>query len=338
METPDQLSFDSDYGESLEGNLSYAVARGLGLRHIRCSDQDGDDKERMLMKLLVAIDSSAAADVVIEEVAARPWPEGTAARVLYVLDNSSYESDFLDVAAYAEQVEGAANDFIESKAEHIAAAGLRTVAAIVKGYPRTTIVEQAKEHGADFIFLGSRGHNPLAELLLGSVASSVVRFSPCAVEVVRAPKRQKTTPGTGKRILLATDGSDCSEVAVRSVAARPWPEGTQMRVISIADVSFPEAAWFFNQTVMEELEEKLIAKAKEASKTAQQILLEVGWRASHTVLRGQAKARIIEEAKEWEADLIVVGSHGKRGLERALRGSVSESVVTHAPCSVGVIR
>jgi nucleotide-binding universal stress UspA family protein len=53
---------------------------------------------------------------------------------------------------------------------------------------------------------------------------------------------------------------------------------------------------------------------------------------------GDARSCIVDEAKEWGADLIVVGSHGYTGLKRLLLGSVAQSVVTHAPCSVEVVR
>jgi nucleotide-binding universal stress UspA family protein len=53
---------------------------------------------------------------------------------------------------------------------------------------------------------------------------------------------------------------------------------------------------------------------------------------------GDARMLILDEAKEWKADLIVLGSHGRRGLDRLLMGSVAESVAVHAHCSVEVIR
>jgi len=61
-------------------------------------------------------------------------------------------------------------------------------------------------------------------------------------------------------------------------------------------------------------------------------------KAEGAVLKGSQRDRIVEESKAWGADLIVVGSHGRRGLTRYLLGSVSEAVAMHAHCSVEVIR
>ena len=78
--------------------------------------------------------------------------------------------------------------------------------------------------------------------------------------------------------------------------------------------------------------------SQEAVDTAQAIIAEAGIKSDVAVLEGSPKKRIVEEAKEWDANLVVVGSHGRRGLTRYLLGSVSEAVAMHAPCSVEVIR
>jgi nucleotide-binding universal stress UspA family protein len=56
------------------------------------------------------------------------------------------------------------------------------------------------------------------------------------------------------------------------------------------------------------------------------------------VREGDPASMIVEQAREWQADLIVVGSHGYTGLKRLVLGSVAQSVVSHAPCSVEVVR
>lgn len=63
-----------------------------------------------------------------------------------------------------------------------------------------------------------------------------------------------------------------------------------------------------------------------------------GLKVSTSVVRGKPRSKIIDVASKWKADLIVLGSHGRRGFNRMLMGSVSEAVVRHAPCSVHVVR
>jgi nucleotide-binding universal stress UspA family protein len=90
--------------------------------------------------------------------------------------------------------------------------------------------------------------------------------------------------------------------------------------------------------LLRRLEERSREIAGDAISEALQIVKAAGLRTCDEALIGDPKARIVDEAKEWEADLVVVGSHGRRGIERVLQGSVSEAVAMHAPCSVEVIR
>lgn len=288
------------------------------------------------MRVLIAIHGSACADNVIGEVARRPWPQNTEAQILNVVHTSLLPTDFVEVEAFAETQNQAARTFVKTMAERLASASLVTSGAVVEGYPRTTIVEYAKQWQADLLVLGSHGHSSLTSLLIGSVASFVVRNAPCSVEIIRQPQRVESHAGL--KILLATDGSSSSVAAARSVARRPWPEETEVMAMSVADLTIPETAWFFNPEVMTRLEERLIEIAKEAVREAEDTLNQAGIKTTKAVLRGNPKEFILNRAREWNADLIVVGSHGRRGFDRALQGSVSEAVALHASCSVEVVR
>jgi len=291
------------------------------------------------MKLLIAIDGSICADEVVDEVAGRQWPQATEARVLNVMHPRLLPSDFIEVEAFAETQSQAARTFVKSMAERLSSAGFEASGAVIEGYPRTAIVEYAKEWGADMLILGSHGHSSLTNLLLGSVASHVVRNATCSVEIVRQSKTESLAKGhKGMRILVATDGSVSSTAAVRSIAQRSWPSGTEVQVMSVADLTVPETAWFFNPEIMARIEEELIQIAKESITEAEDMLGKTDVKLTKVILRGNPKEFILNRAREWNADLVVVGSHGRRGFDRALQGSVSEAVALHAPCSVEVIR
>ena len=145
------------------------------------------------------------------------------------------------------------------------------------------------------------------------------------------------------RVLLATDGSGCSDAATSAVAARPWPAGTEVRVVSVVEipVSIAPESWILPPGYYEEIETAISKRAQEAVEDAARRL-----EAAHgdrvlvtkSVVTGAPKSAIVELANEWDADLIVVGSHGYSGFERFLLGSVSLAVAQHAKCSVEIAR
>ena len=146
------------------------------------------------------------------------------------------------------------------------------------------------------------------------------------------------------KILLAIDGSPCSEEAVVEVAQRPWPEDSQLRVISVVEPPAPLVAepYMGVSGYFEEVERLKQKQAEAIVESAASVLR--GGRGTGRVgvsaetITGSPKRTIVEEAERWGADLIVVGSHGYHTWERMLLGSVSQSVAAHALCSVEIIR
>lgn len=139
------------------------------------------------------------------------------------------------------------------------------------------------------------------------------------------------------KILLALDGSTPARAAVNAVKYHFWPPGTTIRVFTAASSTF--SLWPEYDFI--EYEALLRAAEKESESVAKQGAAELAALSAkvETVVRqGDPRHAIIEEARSWGADLIVLGSHGRTGLARALMGSVAEYVVRHAPCSVEVAR
>jgi nucleotide-binding universal stress UspA family protein len=188
------------------------------------------------------------------------------------------------------------------------------------------------------VFVGSHGHGGVARFFLGSIAKEVVRNAHCSVEIVRTVAGKEEKAGA-KRVLLATDGSAYSEAAARSIVQRPWPNGTDFKIVSVVDQMIPAIdPWYASGEVIERMLLENRKQCEEAAGSARKIITAAGLPATTSVLDGNPKWRIIDDAKEWNADLVVLGSHGRRGLTRVLLGSVSEAVAMNAPCSVEVIR
>jgi nucleotide-binding universal stress UspA family protein len=142
------------------------------------------------------------------------------------------------------------------------------------------------------------------------------------------------------KILIAIDGSECSNVAVEEVAKRPWSADSAVRIISVAETLPPEVL-ALPPRYLEEIERAARHRAQTIVECAITKLRDSDLRflpISSTVVVDSPKDAIVEEAERWGADLIVVGSHGYRVAERALLGSVSQSVATQAKCSVEIAR
>lgn len=143
------------------------------------------------------------------------------------------------------------------------------------------------------------------------------------------------------RIILAIDESKFSADAVEEVRASLWPEDTTVRVLSAAEpVSPPPASelWYDAGGSLERMQQEITRRSEELTTRAADSLRASGLKAESVVRPGDPRLVIVDEATEWSADLIVVGSHGYTGIKRFLLGSVAHSVVSHAPCSVQVVR
>jgi nucleotide-binding universal stress UspA family protein len=145
------------------------------------------------------------------------------------------------------------------------------------------------------------------------------------------------------RILLAVDGSPCSEAAVAEVATRPWPAGSEFKVVSAFQIPMspnPEA-WAIPPEYYDEMEQAARTQAQKAVEQAVARLkqtLDKSLIVTGQALSGPPQSVILEAAERWPADLIVVGSHGYGAWHRLVLGSVSQAVVLHARCSVEVVR
>jgi nucleotide-binding universal stress UspA family protein len=142
------------------------------------------------------------------------------------------------------------------------------------------------------------------------------------------------------KILLAVDGSPYSAAAAESISRRPWPTETVVRVLSAVEniVSPASELWYDAGGSLEEANRHITKQAEEITNKIGDAVRASGLTVETAVRRGDPRSVILDEAKEWDADLIVVGSHGYTGIKRLLLGSVAQSVVSHAPCSVEVVR
>ena len=144
------------------------------------------------------------------------------------------------------------------------------------------------------------------------------------------------------KILIGVDGSPYSDVALDEVSRRSWPKGSEILVVNAFELPLavtPEV-WALPPNYYEKLDrisrEQAGAIVKDAVEKLSE-LTDVVTVNSKTVM-GSPTGVILDVAETWKPDLIVVGSHGYPTWERLLLGSVSQAVVSHAKCSVEVVR
>jgi len=142
------------------------------------------------------------------------------------------------------------------------------------------------------------------------------------------------------RILVAIDDSRFSQAAIETVIEQARPQDTDVRILHVVEsppLLVAREMGGYDPALETALEsqkqnaEALVLKAAE-------LLRARDLKVVATLEVGDPKSKILDVAEEWRADLIVVGSHGRRGFERFLMGSVSDAVARHAKCSVQIVR
>lgn len=145
---------------------------------------------------------------------------------------------------------------------------------------------------------------------------------------------------TAMKILLAIDGSPCSDAAVAEVSRRPWPPGSEVRLVTVDTPADPNLLRSGTPSVFDDIVAQQRAEAAKHLNAAAAILRQNASDLSVTpiLLEGHPAEIILAEAERWGADLIVVGSHGYGAFRRFFLGSTSTSIATNAHCSVEIVR
>lgn len=144
------------------------------------------------------------------------------------------------------------------------------------------------------------------------------------------------------RILVAYDTSPASRAAVDQILGRPWPPGSEVRIVMVLDWP-PLFMPADGAELVSPLAERLLATQREQAEKHLQGVRE-RFRArpdltlSHELREGIVKEELLAAARDWNADLLFAGTHGKSALERFVVGSVCHALVSQAPCNIEVIR
>ena len=289
------------------------------------------------MKVILAINGISPGAEVVQAVCARPWPSGSYFCVLNVLD----PYPFVRIPLLLERARAHIRQNLDGAADRLRGIGGNVTTEIVLGSPRRAIRAFAGDWQADLVMVGSSKFRPWERKLIGSTPRSVFRRGPCSVEVVR-PVREDTNAGPKPhfRILVATDGSEFSTAALHYLAERPWPGGSKVKIISVPEFPPLEEFSYLNAGEAEDLRVACEEEARICTAKGVEVLAgsELNVHSDVPKEREPIFQVILNEAEKWEADVIVLGSHGRSGFDPVDIGSVSEEVGLRSKCSVAVIR
>ncbi len=141
------------------------------------------------------------------------------------------------------------------------------------------------------------------------------------------------------KVLLAVADEEFGAAIADFVTHHKWPEGTAFRVLHVMEWTPPERELMVSQTLTQYLEDSHKLAAKLTADMSRSIHNNLpSCEIEEVIMEGSPVQRIIASANAWKADMIVVGSHGRRGVSLFILGSVSLGVVSNANCSVVVIR
>lgn len=306
------------------------------------------ERKAKTMRLLIGYDGSSQSDAAIADLAFAGLPKHAEALVACVahehllppLDTvgiaaEDYPSNYRAKLAEAEALNARAIQRIRDQYPEWVVSS-----EALWGSPAPAILKTVDRWHPDLLIVGAHGRPAALRVLLGSVSLELLHRAPCSVRIVRTGPAHGANP---PRILIAYDGSPQAQAAVREVAGRSWPFGTEVRVLSIQEMFAPSAvltleAGVAGTAALWEVDQEIQAHRTAALRDACSILSFRGLQVSESSIGGDPRREVVAEAERWRAHAVFMGASGLGDIERILLGSVSTATVTHAHCTVEIVR
>jgi nucleotide-binding universal stress UspA family protein len=215
--------------------------------------------------------------------------------------------------------------------------GLLAQSRIATGIPSEEVLAVAGAEDADLVVVGTRGKTGLEHVLLGSTAERIIRMAPCPVLTVPAGKQRagECQKATVTSMLVPIDFSECSLDALEYGALIARRANVSMKLLHVLepmsyglDLTLPHIA---------QRESSKIAITKRLSDFVS-ALSPLGLVSDFLISGGLPADSILDAARAQSVDVIVMGTHGRRGLSHALFGSVAESVLRRSSCPILTVR
>jgi len=283
------------------------------------------------MRVLIAVDQTLASLACIDCAARHTWPANAQFGLITVTKANPFDRGSL---ARAQETLLELSDQLLERRPSAPIVG----ADCLEGHADETILAMASEWHADLIILGSHNKTAVQELVLGSVSQTVLENAPCSIMIARSIKSD--AEHAFRKVLVAIDGSPMSEIAVRWLGCHPWAPDTEFTFLCVLP-PLPHQGGS-GKVASEELENRAVQEDKiilaindTISRCSPRILQNS---CAVNIATGDPSHKIVDCVNSLKIDLVVLGSHGRTGLEKLLLGSVSSSVAGRAPCSVLVVK
>jgi nucleotide-binding universal stress UspA family protein len=300
--------------------------------------------QQLITRILVATDFSACADRALDYAAflARAW--AAPLEILHVVEvPPDMDQEDAVSGSFFEQRRKAAEQPLERLVASLASHGVAATWQQRFGIPSQQLNAAAGELHADLIVVGTHGRTGLAHILLGSTAERAVRGAPCPVLTVRAlPARREAAeaqaaapPLAFHRVLCPVDFSRCSVDALEYAAQVAYGFGAALTILHVL-----EPVFFDLELGLGKVPDYDRAKTEAESRLAavRDALTQQGLTVETVVSGGVRADSILAAAQPDRCDVIVMGTHGRRGLPALVTGSIAEAVLRRAAAPVLTIR
>ena len=277
-------------------------------------------------KILVAYDGSASARNALAVASHLAKEDKSWIKVLSVLPKYAGDLELIGISNIKETMEGPGQKLLEEAHEIADLEDVHILTNMTQGEPYDKIVHVADDENCDLIVMGRRGTHQLERELVGSVTARVIGYT--SKDVLVVPDGASLTR---KNILLATDGSPSCEDAVQRAIDIAKEHAADLTAVSVVYTNDEYLA------LAPGVVEDLVAKAKDKLASIEQKGREAGIEINCLVREGEAYEAITTLAQNTDIDLIVMGSHGRKRLQRLLMGSVTERTIGYAHCPVLVV-
>jgi nucleotide-binding universal stress UspA family protein len=292
-------------------------------------------------RILVGVDASAAAGEAITLGARLAREHEGKLLICHAVDTAetlgaiAASGAFIDATSIVDELKRDGERILGEAVERARAAGIDAESRLIEGEPCESILNLAQTAESSLIVIATHDRTELERMFIGSTTYGVLRGSTIPVLTVRAGLRWAAkTSRCFERIVVGIDDSEPSDAALSAVLNLPAEDRRHVFLCGVAGSAVVIGGRGYHDAVMDELREQTerVVDAAVAAASAHGVTAE-----SH-IVDGDADAALVAAARDKHADVIVLGSHGRRGLRRLFLGSVAEAVVRTATVPVLVVR